>query len=242
MLNIQANLGSQRLSLSSLSRDMGLGGQRERDEAVPEKGPSDSANGTDAAAPVLSERPIEDLDTLAQARRLAAEQRIAAQSLLDEARALEEQLLHEATASREARKRADEMAALVGHAMAAEQEARERGRLAAERHSLVDTERQRIEAVLTASRLASEAATAEIAELKQRLEDVLRVAADAAALLRAQEERAAEVAAKAIASEKELSEAASQLAERQAAREAAEKEARAAQELAAARKSAAKVA
>lgn len=241
MLNIRANLGSQRFNLSSLSKDMGLGGERRDEEAAPQKGANGSANGSHAkqilgdlngahqTQPVESAQPNANIDALEQARRRAAEQRVAAESLLLEARALEEQLLSESTAAHEARKRADEMAALTSRAIMAEQEARERARIASEQHARVTTERQRIETVLTAGRLASEAATAEIAELKRRLEDVLRVASDASALLHAHEQRAAEVAMTALKSEKELADAAAQLAERQSAREAAEREAKAAE-------------
>ena len=264
MFNIRANIGDPRFNLSSLAKDMGLGGQREREkEVAAENGaarnrakrildelnteskeeqalPAPSTNGrADApangrsAAPTngRSEAPSNGrIDELSEARRLAAEQRKAAESLLNEARALEQQLLSETAAVHEARQKSDELAAVASRAVVAEQEARERTRLAAERHAQVTTERRQIEAVMTASQRAMEAATAEIAELKKRLEDVLKIATDASELLHAQEQRAGEAEAAVSAAEKEMADATAQLAQRQAERETAEKAAKAAEE------------
>lgn len=264
MFNIRANIGDPRFNLSSLAKDMGLGGQREREkEVAAENGaarnrakrildelnteskeeqalPAPSTNGrADApangrsAAPTngRSEAPSNGrIDELSEARRLAAEQRKAAESLLNEARALEQQLLSETAAVHEARQKSDELAAVASRAVVAEQEARERTRLAAERHAQVTTERRQIEAVMTASQRAMEAATAEIAELKKRLEDVLKIATDASELLHAQEQRAGEAEAAVSAAEKEVADATAQLAQRQAERETAEKAAKAAEE------------
>lgn len=264
MFNIRANIGDPRFNLSSLAKDMGLGGQREREkEVAAENGaarnrakrildelnteskeeqalPAPSTNGrADApangrsAAPTngRSEAPSNGrIDELSEARRLAAEQRKAAESLLNEARALEQQLLSETAAVHEARQKSDELAAVASRAVVAEQEARERTRLAAERHAQVTTERRQIEAVMTASQRAMEAATAEITELKKRLEDVLKIATDASELLHAQEQRAGEAEAAVSAAEKEMADATAQLAQRQAERETAEKAAKAAEE------------
>lgn len=235
MFNINANLGGQRIGLSSLSQDMGLGRQRERDETAEadngaERKPSPVGKEEQAVSQQLSERG----DQLAQARLLAAEQRKAAESLLLEAQALEKKLLDESAHAQEARERSGELAALVVRAIAAEQEARERARIAVERHGQASNERRQVEAVLLASRRATEAATAEIAELKRRLEDVLKIATDASNLMHAQEQRAAEATAAVTAAEKDVADTNAQLAQRQAEREAAERDARNAKERAAA--------
>jgi chromosome segregation ATPase len=256
MFNIRANIGDPRFNLSSLAKDMGLGGQRQRDkEVAAENGaarnrakrildelsteskeeqalPAPSTNGH-AETPANGRATATNdgrVDELSEARRLAAEQRKAAESLLNEARALEQQLLSETAAVHEARQKSDELAAAASRAVVAEQEARERTRLAAERHTLVTAERGQIEAVMTASQRAMEAATAEIAELKKRLEDVLKIATDASELLHAQEQRAAESETALDAAEKELADANAELAQRQTEREAAEKAAKAAEE------------
>ncbi|HEY1655231.1 MAG TPA: hypothetical protein VGF86_08975 [Candidatus Tumulicola sp.] len=197
---------------------MGLGGEREREKSEA------------AAAAQPAVEPSTNGDALAEARRRIAEQRKEAEALLLEARALEEKLLSESSAAHEARERSNETSAALNRALAAEQEARERVRQAEERHAQVKLERQQIDAVLTAGRLASEAASAEIAELKERLEHVMQVATDASTLLQSQEQRVVETAAKARTAQGELAEAAARLAQCQAEREAAEQAANAADE------------
>jgi len=173
---------------------MGLGGQRERVENTPSKlaSPPSTINANHCDENLA--------DALAEAQRRVVEQRMAAEALLLEARALEEQLLTEASAAHAARQRARETAALASQAAAAEEDARKRALAAAEQY--------------TVNRLASESATAQIVELKRRLEEALRVAADSAAM--------------AIAAKQEEADAAARVAECQAAREAAEREAQAA--------------
>ncbi|MEO6834738.1 MAG: hypothetical protein ABI231_02365 [Candidatus Tumulicola sp.] len=235
MFNIAANIGSQRFNLTSLAKDMGLGGQRQREETAAQSSmawkqiPGEQSVDSEPEQ-ALPEPATEPGDEIGRAHLLAAEQRKAAESLLLEARTLEKRLLDESAKAREARERSGELAAEVSRTVAAEQEARGRVRTAAERQALVTTERRQIEAVLLASRRATEAATTEIAELKRRLENVLQVATEASDLLRAQDQRAAEAASAATAAEKELSDANAQLAQRQAEREAAEREAAPAKE------------
>lgn len=239
MFNIQANLGNNRFNLSSLAKDIGLGGRREtsEEEQVEAKSRVKRILGELSVDPKEEEAvatPGTTTDEISQARLLAAEQRKAAESLLLEARALEKQLLDETAHAHEARERAGEFSAAVTRALAAEQEARERAQAATERHTLAATERKQIDAVLQASRRATEAATAEIAELKRRLEDVLKVATDASELMTAQEQRAVEAGSVVAAAEKDVSDANALLAQRQSEREAAERDAAAAKEKAAA--------
>jgi chromosome segregation ATPase len=222
MFNIKANLPHHRYNLSAISEEMGLGGQRRREE--------DDAPRSDAGPPVKGTHPRQitgRIDTLAAAQQLAMEQRKAAEALLQQARALEEQIQNETAAAQAARERAQELAALASRAFAAEQEAQERAKAAAERCAAANAQRQKIEAVRSASQLAWEAANTELAELQQRVDQVQRVAQEAAALLRTQEARAAEAAAAAIAAEKEAADAAAQFVRCQAIREAAEREAKA---------------
>lgn len=237
MLNIDAKIGSQRFNLSSLARDMGLGSQRNREKD--EEAKIEAKSRVKRILGELSVEPKEEeavasagnpTDQISQARLLAAEQRKAAESLLLEARALEKQLLDETAHAHEARERAGEFSAAVTRALAAEQEAREHAQAAAQRHAQATNERKQIDAVLQASRRATEAATAEIAELKRRLEDVLKVATEASELMTAQEERAAGAASALTAAEKDVSDANALLAQRQAEREAAERDAAAAKE------------
>lgn len=235
MFNIGANLNNPRYNLSSLAKDMGLGGRREKDaeEQIEAKSRVKRILGELSVDPKEEETVApagNQTDEISQARLLAAEQRKAAESLLLEARALEKQLLDETAHAHEARERAGEFSAAVARALAAEHEARERAAAAAERHALATNESKQIDAVLQASRRATEAATAEIAELKRRLEDVLKVATDASELMTAQEQRAVDAAAAVAAAEKDVSEANASVAQRQTEREAAERDAAAAKE------------
>jgi hypothetical protein len=239
MFNVDGRLPNQRFNLRTLAEDMGLGGQREREEHA---SPGTSSQGeikthkgalkwpaSNTPEQHAAEQPEDAADALAQARQRAVEQREAAEALLLEARALEEKLFSETAAADAARERAQETAATASRAAAAEDYARKEALAAAERCTLLQAECRKIEAVVTSSRLASEAATAELAELKQRLEQVLRTAEESTTLLRTHEQLAAESAAKVIAAEKEAADAAAVLTYCQAERETAERDAKAAE-------------
>jgi chromosome segregation ATPase len=226
MFNIKANLPNSRYNLSSIAEEMGLGGQRRREEEqeAPRSEAQRSTNGN---------RPKQipgDVDTLAAAQRLAMEQRKAAEALLQQARALEEQILNETTAAQAARERAEDLATLAGRAAEMERDAEKRADDAAARHAAASAHHEKIDAVRAASQLAFDAANAEMAALKQRLEEVQRVSDEASRLLLMHEQRAGESAAAATEAEKEAADAEARLAECQAVRETAEREAKAAAE------------
>jgi chromosome segregation ATPase len=227
MFNIRANLPNHRYNLSAIAEEMGLGGQRRREED------KDESRSDAQRALANGSRPRQlpaEIDTLAAAQQLAMEQRKAAEALLQQARALEEQILTETNAAQAARQRAEELATLAGRAIEVEQEAQERAHSAAERHAATVAQRQKIDAVRAASQLAMDAANNELSELKQRLDELQHLADEAASLLRMHEQRVAEATATVIEAEQEAADAAARFAECQSVRQTAEREAKTAAE------------
>jgi chromosome segregation ATPase len=174
-------------------------------------------------------------DSMNDALRIIAEQRKAAEALLQEANVLEERIRSEAQAM-EAEREYVAACDKAQDALVAEQEAHDNAKASAQRHAASVTERKDLEDLIALKRTESDAATAFIAELEQKLSEAKEALDQMASAATAREARVKECTEKEAAAQREAAEAAACVAARQAEREAAENEAKALQERAEAAK------
>jgi hypothetical protein len=166
-----------------------------------------------------------------EALRLIADQRKAAEALLSETRALEDQIKNAAVAAKaqrayqSAKAKADAAAAKVEAVAAAEAESKQRADALIRDHSVLANELKGIEMLVSAKRTEAEAAKAEIAELERRLGELQRTSQTVFSDLALHESRARECSTRETAAARSVAEAAARAASRKAEREAAEAEA-----------------
>jgi len=160
--------------------------------------------------------------------RLIADQRKAAEALLSETRALEDQIKNAAVAAQAARAyqtakaKADAAVAKAEAATVAENEAKQRSEALVHDHSILAGELKGIEGIVAAKRSEADAAKAEIAELERKLSEVQQAAQAVFSDLALHESRARECTARETAAARSAAEAAARTAARKAEREAAE--------------------
>jgi len=171
-----------------------------------------------------------------EALRLIADQRKAAEALLVETRALEDQIKNAAAAAQASRlyeaaaAKAKTALAKAESAAAAEVEARQRADGSEHDHSVIANELKSIEAIVAAKRKEADAAKAEIAEIERQLGDLQRAAQSVLSDLTMHESRARECGTREGAAARSAAEAAARAAARKTEREAAEAAATAARE------------
>lgn len=171
-----------------------------------------------------------------EALRLIAEQRKAAEALLSETRALEDQIknaaaaAHASRAYQAAKSKSDSAAAKVETVAAAEAEAKQRAEALVHDHSLLAGELKSIEDMVASKRREADAAKAEIAELERKLGEMQRSAQTVFSDLALHESRARECVTRETAAARSAAEAAARAAARKAERETAEAAAQTAQE------------
>lgn len=169
-----------------------------------------------------------------EALRLIADQRKAAEALLSETQALEDQIKNAAVAAQatrayhSAKAKADDAAAKVEAVAAAEAESKQRADGLIRDHSMLANELKGIEKMVAAKRTEADAAKAEIAELERRLGELQRTSQTVFSDLALHESRARECSTRETAAARSVAEAAARAASRKAEREAAEAAAQAA--------------
>lgn len=163
-----------------------------------------------------------------EALRLIADQRLAAEALLSETRALEDQIKNAAVAAQAtrayqtAKAKADAAVAKVEAAASAEAEAKKRADVLVHDHSVLSNELKGIEQTVAAKRREADAAKAEIAELERRLSEIQHSSQTVFSDLALHESRVRECTARETAAARSAAEAAARAASRKAEREAAE--------------------
>lgn len=171
-----------------------------------------------------------------EALRLIADQRRAAEALLSETRALEDQIKTAAVAAQAmrtyqcAQAKADEAVSKVTAVAAAEAEAKQRADALVHDHSVLAGELKSIETQVNAKRTEADTAKAEIAELERRLGELQRMSQTVFSDLALHESRARECSVRETAAARSAAEAAARAASRKSEREAAEAAAQAARE------------
>lgn len=179
-----------------------------------------------AAAPIAAPKappvaPPAD-DPLAEAHRLIAEQRRAAEALLQEACALEDRLKTESVVS-QAFGEVDEAQRALDAAAASEQQAKDAARIAAEQRGAIAAERRDAESQVVAARGDVKAAKAKVAELEQKLRDARQAVEQAISMVGLREARVKECLAKETASKRDTTETNSRVLACESARLAAER-------------------
>lgn len=171
-----------------------------------------------------------------EALRLIADQRKAAEALLSETRALEDQIKNAAVAAQAtrayqaAKSKADMALAKVTAAAAAEEEAKKRSESLVHDHSVLAGELKSIEEIVAVKRHEADSAKVEIAELERKLGEMQRAAQTVFSDLALHESRARECASRETAAARSAAEAAARTASHKGEREAAEASAQAAHE------------
>ncbi|HZZ00735.1 MAG TPA: hypothetical protein VFE36_14300 [Candidatus Baltobacteraceae bacterium] len=169
-----------------------------------------------------------------EALRLIADQRRAAEALLSETRALEDQIKNAAVAAqamrayKSAKAKADEAVAKVTSIVAAEAEAKQRADALVRDHSVLASELKSIETLVSAKRSEADAAKVEILELERRLSELQRTSQTVLSDLALHESRGRECSARETAAARSAAEAAARAGSRKTEREAAEAAAQAA--------------
>lgn len=171
-----------------------------------------------------------------EALRLIADQRKAAEALLSETRALEDQIKNAAVAAQAtrayqaAKSKADAALTKVTAVAAAEEEAKKRSESLVHDHSVLAGELKSIEEIVALKRHEADAAKAEIAELERKLGEIQRTAQTVFSDLALHESRARECTVRETAAARSAAEAAARTASHKSEREAAEAAAQAAHE------------
>lgn len=228
-------------------------GRRRETRAVADPAPADSAPVAEpAAAAAPAETPKAEVGVIepssdqaetvdvdpatSEALRLIADQRAAAEALLSETRALEEQIKNAAAAAHATRAYQTakaKAAAAVEKAEAAalaENEAKQRAESLVHDHSVLSSELKSIEQIVASKRREADAAKAEIAELERKLSELQHSSQTVFSDLALHESRARECASRETAAARSAAEAAARAASRKAEREAAEASVQAATE------------
>jgi hypothetical protein len=195
--------------------------------APPPPAPPKSAATPAAPAPA----PPSD-DPLAEAHRLIAEQRKAAEALLREACALEDRLKTESVVS-QAFEEVDEAQRALDAAAASEQQAKDAARVAAEQRGAIAAERRDAESQVVAARGEVKTAKAKVADLEQKLRDARQAVEQAISMVGLREARVKECLAKETASKRDTTETNSRVLACESARLAAERKLEAARRRAA---------
>ncbi|HEY1975104.1 MAG TPA: hypothetical protein VGG89_00985 [Candidatus Baltobacteraceae bacterium] len=179
---------------------------------------------------------IEIDSVTSEALRLIADQRRAAEALLSETRALEDQIKNAAVAAQatrayqSAKSKAEDAAARAEAAANAEAESKQRSDALVHDHSVLSSELKSIEEIVTIKRHEADAAKLEIADLERKLGELKHAAQTVFSDVALHESRARECTARETAAARSAAEAAARTAARKAEREAAEAAAQAAHE------------
>jgi DNA repair exonuclease SbcCD ATPase subunit len=227
-------------------------GRRREIHAVTDPAPADSAPVAEpAAAAAPAETPKVELGVIeptpepealevdpatSEALRLIADQRKAAEALLSETRALEDQIKNAAVAAQAtrayqaAKTKAENAMAKAEAAASAEAEAKQRADVLVRDHSVLSSELKSIEQAVASKRREADAAKAEIAELERKLSEKQNATQTIFSDLALHESRARECSARETAAARSAAEAAARAAARKAEREAAEASVQAASE------------
>lgn len=203
--------------------------------AAPTPAPKPPVAAAPAPAPVptapQSAPPASD-DPLAEAHRLIAEQRKAAEALLQEACALEDRLKTESVVS-QAFEEVDEAQQALNAAASSEQQAKDAARIAAEQRGAIAAERRDAESQVVAARGDVKTAKAKVAELEQKLRDARQAVEQAISMVGLREARVKECLAKETVSKRDTTETNSRVLACESARLAAERKLEAARRRAA---------
>jgi chromosome segregation ATPase len=163
-----------------------------------------------------------------EALRIIADQRAAAEALLSETRALEDQIKNAAAAAQAtrayqaAKTKASTAVEKAEAAALAENEAKQRADSLVHDHSLLSNELKSIEQIVASKRSEANAAKAEIADLEHKLSELQHASQTVFADLAHHESRARECTSRETAAARSAAEAAARAASRKAEREAAE--------------------
>jgi chromosome segregation ATPase len=233
--------------------DAGIAQSTERERATQAGRRRDSAAAAEpAAAAVPAETPKVELGVIepssdqagaaevdpatSEALRLIADQRMAAEALLSETRALEDEIKNAAAAAhatrayQAAKTKAEAAVAKVEAAVAAEAESKQRAEALVHDHSVLSGELKSIEQIVASKRREADATKAEIAELERKLSEKQSAAQSVFSDLALHESRARECSSRETAAARSAAEAAARAAARKAEREAAEASMQAASE------------
>jgi trimeric autotransporter adhesin len=180
--------------------------------------------------------PVESDPATVEALRLIADQRKAAEALLLETRALEDQIKNAAAAAQAtrayqaAKKAADSALVKLSAAEEAETQAAQRAEGLLHDHSVLANELRNIERLVAAKRTEADSAKAQIADLQRQIGELERASQSVFADLALHESRVRECSARENAAARAAAETAARAAARKGEREAAEAAAQSAQE------------